>query len=117
MCVVVRVNKTKPNLPKLNIIEANEAMDENTYKNYVRQQQKLQQQNDEILGILPLTPSTTPPTPSPSPSPLPTLNNDDEYDPEFDPDNVVIRGDNAGHTTDDDDENDHNHNYNQNRNI
>ncbi len=70
ICVVVRLEKLKPKLPKLNIIPANEAYDED----YIREMRANQP-----------TPSLTP---SPSPSPQPV-----EYiDPDFDPDNMVIRG-------------------------
>lgn len=70
ICVVVRLEKLKPKLPKLNIIPANDAYDED----YIRL----------MRANLP-TPSLTP---SPSPSPQPA-----EYiDPDFDPDNMVIRG-------------------------
>lgn len=85
ICVVVRLEKLKPKLPKLNIIPANEAYDED----YIR----LMRANQ---------PSPSPsPTPSPSPQPV-------EYiDPDFDPDNMVIHG--APITDDEDyDENDGN---------
>lgn len=77
LSLVVRLEKLKPKLPKLNIIPANDAQDE-SYQRTTR----------------PISSPT--PTPSPSPSPQPP-----EYlDPEFDPDNVVIRGS----VTDDDDD-------------
>lgn len=70
ICVVVRLEKLKPKLPKLNIIPANDAYDDD----YIRSMRANQP-----------TPSLTP---SPSPSPQPV-----EYiDPDFDPDNMVIRG-------------------------
>lgn len=81
ICVVVRLEKLKPKLPKLNIIPANEAYDED----YIR-----------LMRANQPTPSLTP---SPSPSPQPV-----EYiDPDFDPDNMVIRG---APVTDDDEDND-----------
>lgn len=83
ICVVVRLEKLKPKLPKLNIIPANEAYDDD----YVR----LMRSNQPTP-----TPSLTP---SPSPSPQPV-----EYiDPDFDPDNMVIRG---APITDDEDNDD-----------
>lgn len=63
--VVVRIEKIKPILPKLNIIAANE----------------------EITDIMDRS-AMHYLTPSPSPSPQPM----DYIDPEIDPDNVVIRG-------------------------
>lgn len=72
---VVRVKKIKPNLPKLNIIAANEEIDPSTV---VKRRRPTE------------SPFLTP-TPSPSPSPSPVPPNDD-IETEFDPDNVVIRG-------------------------
>lgn len=66
-CSVVRVTKDKAKLPKLQIIPANEVLDEIETRKTV---------NRTYL------------TPSPSPSPQPM----DDFDPEVDPDNVVIRG-------------------------
>lgn len=80
MCLVVRVNKLKPNLPKLQIIAANE----------------------EITDVERNMDRSPYPSPSPSPSPLPM----DYLDPEIDPDNMVIRGS----VTDDDDDNDDDNN-------
>lgn len=81
ICVVVRLEKLKPKLPKLNIIPANDAYDDD----YIR-----------LMRANQPTPSLTP---SPSPSPQPA-----EYiDPDFDPDNMVIRG--APISDDEDDDN------------
>lgn len=63
--VVVRIEKIKPILPKLNIIAANEEITD--------------VMNESAMHYL---------TPSPSPSPQPM----DDIDPEIDPDNIVIRG-------------------------
>ena len=77
MCVyvyiVVRVQKMKPNLPKL-ILPANQPELQTTisttrHPNLLADPRKL--------------------TPSPSPSPIPQIT---DYDVDFDPDNVVIRG-------------------------
>lgn len=80
MYIVVRVSKQKPNLPKLNIIAANDALDDD----YM----------DERTNVLRPAMSL-----SPSPSPIPF----DDIDPEIDPDNVVVRG---SYTDDDDDDDD-----------
>lgn len=76
--VVVRVTKDKANLPKLQIIPANEELNEIESRMINR--------------------SYLSPSPSPSPQPM------DDFDPEIDPDNVVIRGS----VTDDDDDDNHN---------
>lgn len=72
------MTKDKANLPKLQIIPAND---------------ELAVIESRVINRLCLTPS-----PSPSPQPM------DDFDPEFDPDNVVIRGS----VTDDDDDDCHN---------
>lgn len=94
--IVVRVSKQKPNLPKLNIIAANDALDDDFM--------------DERTNVVRPAMSL-----SPSPSPIPM----DDIDPEIDPDNVVVRG---SYTDDDDDDNendgnDKNADENRNRHI
>ncbi|XP_037920596.1 tropomodulin isoform X3 [Hermetia illucens] len=70
---IVRVQKLKPNLPKL-ILPSNEEISPSELLN-------------EQYKRLAVTPSLSPsPSPTPSPQPPP------DYDVEFDPDNAVIRG-------------------------
>lgn len=96
--LVVRVSKQKSNLPKLNIIAANDALD------------------DDFMDEVRANASRPAMSLSPSPSPIPL----DDIDPEIDPDNVVVRG---SYTDDDDDGDDGSKNdggnadQNQNRNI
>lgn len=68
---VVRVNKIRETMPKLNVIPANDALDADELEDM----RKIVQQKQLYL--------------SPSPSPIPP---DDMTDPEIDPDNVVTRG-------------------------
>lgn len=75
---VVRVNKIRGTMPKLNVIPANDALDADEL--------------EELRKSIQRAPVSL----SPSPSPIPP---DDEIDPEIDPDNVVIRG---AYTDDDD---------------
>lgn len=82
---VVRVEKLKPNLPKLNIVPANAAMDPRDCI--------VQRRPRDVIKML---------TPSPSPSPVPP----EDFDPDFDPDNVVIRGAPSDDEDDDDDDDD-----------
>lgn len=87
---VVRVTKSKPNLPKLNIIPANDGIDANMINN----DDDDELENNDNKRMLRPSPSLSP---SPSPTPM------DDIDPEFDPDNVVIPG---GSVTDNDDDDD-----------
>lgn len=70
-------------MPKLNIIPANDALDEE----FLEELRRSAKHTGASLLL------------SPSPSPVPN----DPIDPEFDPDNVVIRG---SYTDDEDDDDD-----------
>ncbi|XP_055381501.1 tropomodulin isoform X3 [Condylostylus longicornis] len=75
---IVRVEKLKPNLPKL-ILPANIGVEPEPYMNQIKNIKRI--------------------TPSPTPSPIPP----EDYDVEFDPDNVVVRGSGGDYCDDDDD--------------
>lgn len=77
----VRVSKIRSVMPKLNIIPANDALDDDEIMKATRYNQR------------------PPISLSPSPSPLPI----DPIDPEIDPDNVVVRGSYTDDEGDDDD--------------
>lgn len=76
-------------MPILNVIPANEPLDENDLD------------DEDVAGR---TNRLQAYSLSPSPSPVPA----DEIDPEFDPDNVVIRGSYTDDDDDGDDGDDHN---------
>lgn len=77
IAIVVRVNKIRETMPKLNVIPANDALDDDELE-------ELRKRMKRAPLYLSATPSPIPP---------------DEIDPEIDPDNVVIRG---AYTDDDD---------------
>ncbi|KAL9898414.1 tropomodulin isoform 3-T4 [Glossina fuscipes fuscipes] len=94
---IVRVDKIKPNLPKLILPPGNIGMDYETLSSTLpitpsptpspipRVAYEVEEDPDNMVIRGTLTPS---PSPSPSPSPLPP----DDYEVEVDPDNMIIRG-------------------------